>query len=50
VFFFRLREYENVIDEDYNKFIQVFHKYLIREIHEIGWRICQSKGHHGILI
>jgi hypothetical protein len=24
VFFIRLREYENIIDEDYHKFIQVF--------------------------
>jgi hypothetical protein len=31
-----LGEYENAINEYYNKFIQVFHKHLIHEIHEIG--------------
>jgi hypothetical protein len=36
VFFFHLREYENVIDKDHNKFIQVLHKQLIHKIHEIG--------------
>jgi hypothetical protein len=50
MFSFRLREYENVVDEDYHKFIQVLHKYFIHEVHGVGWRVCQSKGHHSVLV
>jgi hypothetical protein len=50
VLFFCLGKYENVINKVHDKLIQIFHKYLIHEIHEIGWGVCQSKRHHGILI
>jgi hypothetical protein len=43
MFFLHLREYEDVINEYYNKFIQILNKHLIHEIYEIGWGICQSK-------
>jgi hypothetical protein len=41
---------QNVINKYHNKLIQVFHKHLIHEIHEIGWGVRKSEGHHGILI
>jgi hypothetical protein len=43
VFFFRIIEYENVINEYYNKFVQVFHKHIIHEIHEIGCVFVSAK-------
>jgi hypothetical protein len=33
-----------------NKLIRVLHKHLIHEIHEIGWGICKTEGHHCILM
>jgi hypothetical protein len=50
IFFFCLAENHNVIDENHKKPIQVLHKHLIHEIHEIGWGIRKSEGHHSILI
>jgi hypothetical protein len=43
MFFLRLGEYEDVVNEYYNKFIQIFHKHLIHEIHEIGWGFVSPK-------
>jgi hypothetical protein len=48
--FFCLGVNQNVIDENHNKLIHVFHKHLIHEIHEIRWGICKPEGHHGIPI
>jgi hypothetical protein len=31
---------EDVFDEDYDKLIQLFHKYLIHEVHEKGGCVC----------
>jgi RNA binding exosome subunit len=47
---FRLGVNQNIVDEDHNKLIHVLHKHLIHEVHEIGWGIHKSEGHHGILI
>jgi hypothetical protein len=48
--YFRLRANQNIVDEDHNKLIQVLHKHLIHEVHEIGWCIHKSEGHHDILV
>jgi hypothetical protein len=50
MFSFHLGVNQNVINEDINKPIQVLHKHRIHEIHEIGWGIRRSEGHHGIPI
>jgi hypothetical protein len=50
MFFFCLQEYEDIINEDYHKFVQVFHKYLVHEVHEVSRCIHQPKRHHCILI
>ena len=50
VLFFRLREDKNVINEDNDKLVQIFHEDLIHEIHEVSWGIGQSKGHDRALI
>jgi hypothetical protein len=50
MFFFGLGVNQNVVDKYHNKLIQVFHKHRIHEIHEIGWGIRKSEGHHDILI
>jgi hypothetical protein len=31
---------EDVVDEDHDKLIQFFHKYLIHEVHEKGGCVC----------
>jgi hypothetical protein len=50
LFFFRLRVYQDIIDEDHNELVQILHKYLIHEIHEIDRGIHKSKGHYSILL
>jgi hypothetical protein len=47
---FHLGVNQNIVDEDHGKLIQVLLKHLIHEVHEIGWEIHKSEGHHGILI
>jgi hypothetical protein len=34
--FSALRVDENVVNEDYDKLIQLFHEYLVHEVHEEG--------------
>jgi hypothetical protein len=48
--YFCLGVNQNIVDEDHNKLIQVLHKHLIHEVHEIGWGIRKSKGNHSILL
>jgi hypothetical protein len=50
VFFHSLRIYKNVINEYHDKLVQLWHEDIVHEIHEVCWRICQSKRHHKILI
>src|SRR4051812_41108447 len=50
MFFFALGVDQNVIDEYDNKLVKEFHEHLVHHIHEIGWCICQTKWHHGVLI
>ena len=37
---------KDVVNEDYDKLIQLFHKYLIHEVHEKGGCVCQSERHY----
>jgi hypothetical protein len=39
-----------VVNEDYDKLVQLFHEHLIHEVHKICWCVGESKGHHGELI
>jgi hypothetical protein len=41
---------KDVINEDYDKLIQLFHNYLIQEVHEKGRCVRQSERHHCELI
>jgi hypothetical protein len=50
MFFLCLGVNQDIIDENHNKLIQVLHKHLIHEIHEIGRGIRKPKAHYGILI
>jgi hypothetical protein len=35
---------KDVVNEDYDKLIQLFHKYLIHKIHEKGGALVSPKG------
>jgi hypothetical protein len=37
---------QNIIDKDHYKFIKLRHEYEVHEIHELGWGICETEGHH----
>jgi hypothetical protein len=26
--------------------VELRHKHRVHEVHEVGWGICESKGHH----
>jgi hypothetical protein len=41
---------ENVIDEDYDEFIELRHEHGVHEVHEVGWGISESKRHYQELI
>jgi hypothetical protein len=41
---------QNVIYEHNHKLIQIFHEHFGHQVHEIGQRISQSKGHDCILV
>jgi hypothetical protein len=40
---------KDVVNEDHDKLIQLFHKHFVNEVHEKGGCICQSKRHHYVL-
>ena len=40
---------EYVVNKDYDKLIQLIHKHLVHEIHEISRGISESKRHHSEL-
>jgi hypothetical protein len=50
VFFLALRIHEDIIDEDYDKFIELRHEYGVHEVHEVGRRISESEGHDQELV
>jgi hypothetical protein len=37
---------KDVVNEDYDKLIQLFHKHFVHEVHEKGGYVCQSERHH----
>jgi hypothetical protein len=37
---------QNIIDEDHYEFVQLRHKYVVHEIHEVGWGIGETEGHY----
>jgi hypothetical protein len=41
---------EDIIDKDHYKFVELCHKHGVHEVHEIGWGICETKGHYQKLI
>jgi hypothetical protein len=41
---------QNIIDKDHYKIIKLCHEYGVHEIHEVGWGICENKGHHQKLL
>jgi hypothetical protein len=48
VFSHTLRIYKNVINEHHDKLVQFWHEDGVHEIHEVCWRIHQSKRHDEI--
>jgi hypothetical protein len=50
MFSFVLGVYLYTIDEHYDELAQIFPKYLVYQIHEVGRGISQSKRHHLILV
>jgi hypothetical protein len=41
---------EDIIDKDHYELVELRHKHGVHEVHEIGWSICETKGHHQELI
>jgi hypothetical protein len=41
---------EGIIDKDHYDFVELHHKHGVREVHEVGWGICETKGHHQELV
>jgi hypothetical protein len=37
---------KDIIDKDHYEFVELRHKHGVREVHEIGWGICETKGHY----
>jgi hypothetical protein len=41
---------EDIIDKDHYEFVKLRHKHGVHEVHEVGWGICETKGHHQELV
>jgi hypothetical protein len=41
---------KDIIDEDHYEFFELRHKHGVHEVHEVGWGICETKGHHQELV
>jgi hypothetical protein len=50
VLFFILSVDQYIIDEHYDKLVQILHKDLVHQIHKVGWGFSQSKIHYRILV
>jgi hypothetical protein len=37
---------KDIIDKDHYEFVELRHKHGVHEVHEVGWGICETKGHH----
>jgi hypothetical protein len=45
-----LKKDQDVINEDHNKLVQLFHENRVHQVHEISGGVGQTKRHHQILI
>jgi hypothetical protein len=41
---------KDIIDKDHYKFVELRHKHGAHEVHEVGWGICETKGHYQELV
>jgi hypothetical protein len=41
---------EDIIDKDHYEFVELRHKHGVHDVHEVGWGICETKGHHQELV
>jgi hypothetical protein len=45
-----LRIDQDVINEDHDKLVQLYHEYRVHQVHEVSGGIGQPEWHHKILI
>jgi hypothetical protein len=50
MFGFCLGVNQNVVNEHYEKLVEILHEHFIHEVHKIGGGIGQPKRHHGVFI
>jgi hypothetical protein len=48
--FLTLRKDQDVINEDHDKLVQLFHENRVHQVHEVSGGVGQTKGHYQILI
>jgi hypothetical protein len=48
--FLTLRKDQDVVNENHNKLVQLFHKNRVHQVHEVSGCVGQTKRHHQILI
>jgi hypothetical protein len=48
--FLTLRKDQDIINEDHDKLVQLFHENRVHQVHEVSRGVGQTKGHHQILI
>jgi hypothetical protein len=48
--FLTLRKEQDVINEDHDKLVHLFHKNRVHQVHEVSGGIGQTKRHHQILV
>jgi hypothetical protein len=41
---------EDITDKDHYDFVELRHKHGVHEVHEVGWGICETKGHYQELV
>jgi hypothetical protein len=41
---------EDINDKDHYEFVKLRHKHGVHKVHEVGWGICETKGHHQELV
>src|SRR4051812_8361364 len=50
MFFFSLGIYQDIIQINHNKLVEVFHEYIVHQLRKGGWGIRQAKGHDSVLV
>jgi hypothetical protein len=48
--FLTLRKDQDVVNEDHNKLVQLFHENRVHQVHEVSGGVGQTKRHHQILV